>query len=60
MELLGPYRETDKGNHIDHHMHVDNYLTLIPLRSKSTEEVIKAYLIGVYSTFGGSKYILSD
>ena len=24
------------------------------------KEIIKAYLTGVYSTFGGSKYILSD
>ena len=37
-----------------------NYVFMIPIRSKSTEEVIKAYLTGVYSTFGGSKYILSD
>ena len=28
--------------------------------SKSTKEVIKVYLTGMYSTFGGSKYILSD
>ena len=33
---------------------------MIPMRSKSSKEVIKAYLTGVYSTFGGSKYILSD
>ena len=33
---------------------------MIPIRSKSTKEVIKAYLTGVYSNFGGSKYMLSD
>ena len=33
---------------------------MIPIISKHTEEVIKTYLTGVYSTFGGSKYILSD
>ena len=37
-----------------------NYIFMIPIRSKSTEKVIKAYLTGMYSTFGGSKYILRD
>ena len=37
-----------------------NYIFMIPIRSKSTEDMIKAYLTGVYSTFRGSKYILSD
>ena len=37
-----------------------NYIFMIPIRSKSTEDLIKAYLIAVYSTFGGIKYILSD
>ena len=39
---------------------VTKYIFIIPIRSKSTEEGIKAYLIDVYFTFGGSKYILSD
>ena len=33
---------------------------MIPIKSKSTTEVIKAYVTGVYSTFGDSKYIPSD
>ena len=37
-----------------------NYVFMIPIRSKSTEEVIKAYMTGMYSTFWGSKYILSE
>ena len=37
-----------------------NYVFLFPIKSKTTEEVIKAYLKNAYSTFGGSKYILSD
>ena len=37
-----------------------NYVFMIPIRSKSTEEVIKACLTDVCSTFGGSKYILND
>ena len=37
-----------------------HYLFMITIRSKSTEEVIRAYLTDVYSTFRCSKYILSD
>ena len=37
-----------------------NYIFMIPIRSKSTENAIKAYRTGVYSTFRGSKCILSD
>ena len=37
-----------------------NYVLMMPIRSESTEEIIKAYLTGVYSTFGGSKYIMSN
>ena len=37
-----------------------NYVFMILIRSKSTEDILKAYLTGVYSTFGGSKYILND
>ena len=36
-----------------------NYIFIIPIRSNTTEEVIKAYLKDVYSTFGDSKYILN-
>ena len=39
---------------------LSNYVFVIPIRSKHTEEVIKSYLIGVYSTFEVGKYILSD
>ena len=37
-----------------------NYVFMIPIRTNSTEEVIKAYLTGVYSTFGGNRYFLKD
>ena len=37
-----------------------NCIFLIPVKSKSTEEVIKAYPKDVYSKFGGSKYILNN
>ena len=36
------------------------YIFMIPIKSKTTEVVIKAYLKDVYSTFKDSKYILSD
>ena len=39
---------------------VMNYMFMIATRSKSAEEVIKAYLTGVYSTFRGNQYIPSD
>ena len=32
----------------------------IPLRTKTAEEVVQAYMRHVYSKFGGSKKILSD
>ena len=37
-----------------------NCMFIIPIRLKSTEEVIKAYLTGVYYIFGGNKYVLGD
>ena len=62
MVIRGPYHKTEKGN--QHTLTVvcmlTNCIFMISVRSKSTEEVIKAYLTDVYSTFGGSKYILSD
>ena len=39
-------------------MHVD-YVFMVTIKSKTTEEVIKAYLKNVYSVFGDSKYILN-
>ena len=37
-----------------------NYVFMIPIKSKTTEDVINAYLKYVYATFGSSKYIHSD
>ena len=62
MDLLGPYCKTEKGN--QHALTViymlTNYVFMILIRSKSTEEIIKAYLMDVYSIFRGSKYILCE
>ena len=62
MDLVGPYRETENGNQyaLTVICMLTTYIFMIPIRSKSTEDIIKAYLTGAYSTFGGSKYILSD
>ena len=60
MDFIGPYRETEKGNQyaLTVIYMLTDYISMIPI--KSTEEVINVYLTGVYTTFGGSKYILSD
>ena len=36
------------------------YVFCVPLKTKTTEEVIQAYINNVYSKFGGSMKILSD
>ena len=37
-----------------------SYIFFIPLKTKTAEEVVQAYLGHVYSKFGGSEKILSD
>ena len=36
------------------------YVFCIPLKTKTTEEVLQAYIDNIYSKFGGSMKILSD
>ena len=62
MDLLGPYHKTEKGNQyaLTVICLLKNYVFMILFRSTNTEEVMKAYLMDVYSIFRGSKYILSD
>ena len=62
MDLVGPKRETKNGNQyaLTVICMLTNYVFMIPLRSESTKDIIKPYHSGVYSSFGGSKYILSD
>ena len=57
MDLLGPYGETEKGNQYALMVicMLTNYIFMIPIRPESNEEVIKAFLTGMYSTVGGSK-----
>ena len=49
MDLLGAYHETEKGNQYALIVicMLTNYIFMIPIRSKSTEEVINAYLMGM-------------
>ena len=37
-----------------------NYVFMIPIKIKTTEDVINAYFKHKYATFNSSKYILSD
>ena len=62
MDWLGPYHETEKGNQcaLTIICMFTNYMFMIPLRSKCSDEVLKAYLTCVYLTFRGSKYILRN
>ena len=62
MDLLGPYHGTENGNQYTLIVicMLTNYVFMIPIRTKTTEEVIKAYLKDVYFTFGGSRYIFSE
>ena len=36
------------------------YIFCVPLKTKTDEEVIQAYIDNIYSKFGGSMKILSD
>ena len=62
MDLLGTYQETEKGNQYALAVicMLKTYIFMIPIRSKTTEEVMKVFLTGVFSPFGGNRYILSD
>ena len=62
MDLLGPYSELENENQytVTFICMLTNYSLMESVRTKTTEDVINAYLKHVYSTFGGSKYILSD
>ena len=37
-----------------------NYVFMVPIKMKTTEDIINAYLKHIYSTFGRSTHILSD
>ena len=56
MDLLGPYGEKEKGNQyaITVIYMLTNCVFMIPIRLKSTEEIIKVYLTDVCFTVIGS------
>ena len=62
VDLVGPYREIENKNQyaLTIICMLTNYVFMIPIRSKSTEDDIKVYCTGVYSTFRAFKDILSD
>ena len=62
MDLLGLYNETENVNQyaLTVFCMLTNYVFMVPIRTKTTEDIINAYLKHVYSIFGGSKYILSN
>ena len=62
MDIIGPNHETENVNQYAYTVicMLIKYVLMIPIKLKTTEEVMKAYLENVYSAFGGSQYILSD
>ena len=56
MDILGQYRETENGSKYTLTVicMLTNYVFMIPIKLKTTEEVIKAYLKNVYSILGGN------
>ena len=62
MDILEQYCETEYGSQCALMLvcMLTNFVLIIPIRPKTMEEVIKAYLKKVYSIYGGSKLILSD
>ena len=63
MDLIGEFHPpTSKGKEIciDHYLCAYRICVCIPLKTKTAEEVLQAYIDNVYSKFGGSLKILSD
>ena len=62
MDVLAPYSEMENG--ILYMLTIicmlANYVFMVPIKTKTKEDIINVYLKHVYSTFGGSKYSLSD
>ena len=63
MDLIGEFHPpTTKGNRYALRVicMLTGYVFCIPLKMKTAEEVIQAYIDNIYSKFGGSMKILSD
>ena len=62
MDLIGPLPETSSGNKfvLAAICLLTNYMFMVPIPNKTTQQVIQAYLNHIYAQFGGSRYILMD
>ena len=62
MDLIGPLPETSSGNKfaLTAICLLTNYVFMVPIPNKTTQQVIQAYLKHIYAQFGGSRYILTD
>ena len=62
MDLTGRLPETSFGNKftLTAICLLTNYVFMVPIPDKSTQQVIHAYQKHIYAQFGGSRYILTD
>ena len=62
MDLIGEFHPTAKRNRyaLTVICMLRGYVFCVPLKTKTAEEVIQAYIDNIYSKFGGSMKILSD
>ena len=62
MDLIGDFKTSYNGNKyaLTVICMLTGYVFCIPIKTKKTAEVIKAYVDNVYKKFGGSRKILSD
>ena len=64
MDLIGEFHPPTSKKHMicfDSNLYVNRgYVFCVPLKTKTAEEVIQAYIDNVYAKFGGSLKILSD
>ena len=62
IDLIGEFHPPTSKEKVctDSYLYAHRYVFYVPLRTKTTEEVLQAYINNVYSKFGGSVKLLSD
>ena len=62
MDLIGPLPETSSGNKfaLTAICLLTNYVFMVPMPNKTTQQVIQAYFKHIYLQFGGSRCILMN
>ena len=62
IDLIGPLPETSSGNKFALTVIclLTNYMFMVPIPNKTTQQVIHAYPKHIHAQFGGSRYILTD